>query len=191
MTIDNHSAAIDTDFIGHVIKMDRPIEEIARIWQEIFMTLEISAIIHPLVYKFEIDHENKKLSAFLGKGLIDKPSFDDILQKDESKKAYYKYLVLELYRLLTGDSLSEDIDVFTYWCRQKSLGEVHSMSMCLICGCGMFMSDDGDSKNLSRIIKQQTLGEINVYNRKELIEKYKENGTVNLQRPDIRSFSHQ
>lgn len=40
-------------------------------------------------------------------------SFDDIFQGDEGKKAYYMFLVPELYNALMGRRFPEDKDVFT------------------------------------------------------------------------------
>lgn len=100
-------------------------------------------------------------------------SFDDIFQGDEGKKAYYMFLVPELYNALMGRRFPEDKDVFTFWIRQNSLGEIHSVSMCLVSECAIFLSDDGDSKALKNIVNQRAMGAIEVFNRNEIVKQYK------------------
>jgi hypothetical protein len=70
----------------------------------------------------------------------------------------------------------------------SSLGEVHSVALCVIRGCSIFLSDDGDSKQLKRIVEKYYLGNLNVYNRKELIESLS-NPQI-LSRHDRKAFSH-
>lgn len=44
----------------------------------------------------------------------------------------------------------------------------------MICGCGIFFSDDSDSKKLAKYIIQKSLGKVDVYDRGEMIDKYME-----------------
>ena len=76
--------------------------------------------------------------------------------------------------------------MFTYWIAGKSLGEIHPVSMRLICGCGIFLSDDDDSKYLKRIVDEDMLGSIEVYDRKEILNQI---GSGVLIRPERRTFA--
>ncbi len=78
--------------------------------------------------------------------------------------------------------------VFTYWKRQSSLGEIHSISLCIITGCGVFLSDDNDSQYLANIIKNQFMQEISVYSRSDIADKMKEQGLLNSNKRKV--FAH-
>ena len=177
MSIDKNSAAVDNDFINKVAQIKTGTMSPENILGEIFAALQIHGIMHPLVYEKEL--------------LKDRPgSFDDIFQGDEGKKAYYMFLVPELYNALMGRRFPEDKDVFTFWIRQNSLGEIHSVSMCLVSECAIFLSDDGDSKALKNIVNQRAMGAIEVFNRNEIVKQYKKSGAKALKRTDCKAFTH-
>lgn len=186
MNITSNSAAIDADFLNHIVEINRPAPEIAKILSKILSALGVVAVIHPLVREKEIKLQPDKVKHLLSNSVILSPSFKDIFQDDASKKDYYKLLVRELYRKLSGNILDTgDQDVLTYWITGKSLGEVHSVSMCLICGCGIFLSDDNDSKYLKKIVEADRLGSIDVYDRKEILNQI---GREVLIRSERRAF---
>ena len=117
-------------------------------------------------------------------------SFDqDIFQSNTARETCYRFLVPELHRRLTGAALLNGVDVVTYWKRQSSLGEVHSVAMCLVCGFGLFLSDDRDSKALKQIVEQQSLGQIDIYNRQEVLDRCSD--ACGLPRADRKAFAHQ
>ena len=187
MNITSNSAAIDADFLNHIVEIDRSAPEIAEILSKVLSGLGVVAIIHPLVLVREMILRRDRVDLLLSNDVINAPSFQDILQGDEAKTSYYEFLVRELYRKLTGNILETGSqDVFTYWIAGKSLGEVHSVSMCLICGCGIFLSDDNDSKYLKRIVDEDMLGSIEVYDRKEILNQI---GSGVLIRPERRAFA--
>lgn len=191
MKIDKHSAAVDTDFINHVAEINQPGANVAKLLDAVLSGVNLSAIVHPLVYKYEVLADDPKVRVFFEKGIIAQPTFEDILQGNAEREGYYKYLIPELYNILhANDPLPEGIDVLTYWMRRKSLGEIHSVAMCLVCGCGIFLSDDGDSKILSRTIQQRSLGEIQVYNRKEILDISQEDADPKLPKGDRKAFAH-
>ena len=123
--------------------------------------------------------------------VLHKAEFTDIFQNDAGKKTYYIFLVTQLYRALTGKVLpvSGD-DVLTFWVRKNSLGEVHSVAMCLVCGSGIFLSDDGDSKALKAHVDRMAIGKITVFNRDEFIQKHMLEGETKLSRAEKRSLTH-
>lgn len=191
MTIDCSSAIIDADFVIKISSMEKPTEEIIRISQEIFDSLHMKVFIHPLVRKNELPLEREAISQILSSNVIQSPEFMELFQGDPDKEAYYCYIVPELFKILTGEEFPDVQRVFTYWVRKKSLGEVHSVSLCIVCGCGIFLSDDYDSKYLEQIVRERMLGNLHVYNRQEVIARYMETEAPRLDRAERRSFSHQ
>ena len=187
--IGEHSAAVDTDFISHVADMHFPIEKTASIFAKVMQELGYEAIIHPLVYEKEILLEKQKY--FIVKGIINLPTFEDLFSGDLEKKAYYTILFAELFKKLNGVELDlGKIDVFTYWKVKSSMGEAHTIAMCLVCGCGIFLSDDDDSKKLQLIVRNNALGSITVYNRDECISQLKERGETSLSKRERKAFTH-
>ena len=100
------------------------------------------------------------------------------------------FLVPELYNTLMGRRFPEDKDVFTFWIRQNSLGEIHSVSMCLVSECAIFLSDDGDSKALKNIVNQRAMGAIEVFNRNEIVKQYKKYKKVVQKLLNVRTARH-
>lgn len=174
-TVNAHSAMVDTDFVNHVAAMNKAPSEVVRIFNDVMSGLGVNALMHPLVRKNEILSPNANLSELFSQKAIEVISLEDIFSKDEEKKGYYEYLVKELYSALHGVTLAPTTDVFTYWKSGDSLGEIHSTSLCLLCGYGLFLSDDSDAKHLKSLIQMRALGNIQVYNRKDVIEAYLKN----------------
>ena len=54
------------------------------------------------------------IKAIFDKNVVEYVSFDDIFQGDEGKKAYYMFLVPELYNALMGRRFPEDKDVLHF-----------------------------------------------------------------------------
>lgn len=124
--------------------------------------------------------------------VFQKVEFDDIFQKDPGRKAYYILIARELYKALTGKTLNVDgDDVLSHWIYNSSLGEVHSLAMCLVCNCGIFLSDDKGSKKLQEYIRRSIghrfLVKLNVYNRTEFLEERFQNISSRVER---RSLTH-
>ena len=166
-TID--AAAIDNDFLSHITEINRPQAEIAALTKRVLDGLGLQAVMHPLIYEKELLQTSKSKFMFDNK-IIHKASFADIFQNDDERKAYYCFLVPELYKRIKGYDLdTHGADVFTHWKSRDSLGEVHSMSMCLVSGCGIFLSDDNDSKQLKGFIERDFSEVISVYNRDDVI----------------------
>jgi len=186
--IDKDCAAVDANF---VIRAGEIENNAAKILEEIFKVMKIRAIIHPLVYQYEIISQNDTIKDFFKSGLILKPTTEEIFQDDSAKREYYKFVFMELYKFLNGKEFPAENSLFTYWKSQENLGELHSVSMCLICGCGIFFSDDGDAKILQTIVESRLLGSIRIYNREETIDAYERSGGKNLLRKDRRAFQHQ
>lgn len=190
MKIDASSAAVDNDFLNHIAETKLPREDIVRILAEVFSGLRVSGIIHPLVFEKEVLSSDSTISYIFEQGIIGQPPFEDIFGCDKNKEKYYCYLIPELFKSLTGQAFPDPQNVCTYWVRQQSLGEIHSVGMCLICNCGVFLSDDNDSKALRNIVEAHSLGRINVYNRSDAIAQYEKCECAVLNRKEKRVFSH-
>ena len=190
MRIDNNSAAVDNDFIAKVAQTRKSSMKPAQILVEIFRALNVQGVIHPLVYDKEVMQENPIVQSFFVEQVINRLGFEDIFQGDEDKKAYYMFLVPELYYALRGEQLPEGTNVLTYWKRKCSLGEIHTVSMCLVTSCSLFLSDDGDSKALMNIVHEKFAANIDVYNRNDVIACYQNSGATGLSRNEKRAFLH-
>lgn len=187
MKIGSGTALVDNDFFEHLVEIKLRSDEIAEIVKKALKSLSISAGMHPLIYKQEfVDSQNRRY--FFDNNVISHFEFSDMFDPDSPEEMYYCWLIPELYRKFTGENLKADgKEVMTYWERGKSLGEVHSMTACLVCGCGMFLSDDHGSKQLKRIISRDYSAEITVYTRKEFTEALP-SGTIS--RKESRVLSH-
>ena len=191
MMLDARSAIIDNDFVNSLAESRLTDETFLAALRTVFSDLNLQAVMHPLVWEHELLQKRPRIALMIREQIIRKAEFLDIFQGDPSKKAYYIYLVKELYASLTGDRFpAADEMLLQYWVRRMSLGEVHSIAMCLVCGCGIFLSDDGDAKALKRHIEKRALGSVTVYNRAEFLRKHAAEGERSLDRHDLRSLSH-
>ena len=181
--------AVDNDFLNHIVGTNLDECIIIKTLNELLSFFDVEAIIHPLVFQYEVP-ENEKIKAIFDDGIISKVEFENIL-KNEDEKKYYIYLIRKLYRALFGKQLEfTDDEIFTRWIRLNSLGEIHSVSMCLVCGFGVFLSDDGDARKLKEYIEKNLIGKIEIYNRKQMFEKYKELGGSEISRTERNKMSH-
>ena len=189
MIIDSNSALIDNDFLNHALDMKKSDEEVILIISEIFHELSVEPAIHPLVLENEV-LEKHKASRIFSEKIIKTPTLDDIHENNEAKQLYYANMVQELYKKFTGSELDlRGETVFTFWCRQASLGEIHSLATCLLCGCGIFLSDDKDSLILKRIIEENFLVQIIVHNRQAVVDELRARDST-LSRKDLRALAH-
>ena len=191
MQIDRTTAVVDNDFINHLADSKISENDLLSALACIFSELELVAVIHPLVFSKEVFIEKVRVKLLFDKNIIQKAGFSDIFSDDSEKELYYYYLVEELYYSLTGEKLpASGRQIQLYWKRGISLGEVHSLSMCLVCGCGLFLSDDHDAKRLRDYIKLKSIGSISVYDRTELINKHLKEGKTQLPRTTRKSLAH-
>lgn len=191
MLLDYKTAAIDNDFINHVFESNLEDDKIVRMLTTVFAELGLTPVMHPLVYDKELMKDKTQIINLFQQGVVYKVTFGDIFQNTPAKEAYYSYLVKELYHYITGTSFPGTTDsVLTFWKTQHSMGEIHSISMCLVCGCGIFLSDDGDSKKIQSYVIRKSLGKIDVYNRTELIDKHLNEGITKFRRVERKSLTH-
>ncbi len=187
-----NKAAVDTDFINHLAECKIGIDRVIQCLTLILEELGLEAIVHPLLCENEIlVVEKKEIKKLFLSGVIRKIEFTDIFNEDEEKVVYYKYLVAELYNSMNSEPVPfSDEEILTCWKADKSLGEVHTLSMCLTINCGVFLSDDKDSKQLRDYINSNLGGNIVVYDRRELVNKHTQEGSSVLIRAERKSLTH-
>ena len=79
----------------------------------------------------------------------------------------------EIYRDFKGE-LPEGYDILDGWISNCSLGETHSVTMCFITGCSIFLSDDKGAVTLKDILMRKRAFNLDVYNRDAAIQRLKE-----------------
>lgn len=175
MEITKNTLVVDTDFLIHFAESKiEPLDMFEHI-QTIVKSLNKNAIMHCLVKKNELSLLNQQqkpiIDNIFNQNIIQEASLEDIHQNDSVMTKYYIFLIEELYQAINGEKLPvSGQDIFTYWIRKKNLGEIHSLAVCLMYECSIFLSDDGDSKELAQYIKNTHSHTINVYNRQSLME---------------------
>lgn len=196
MIITNEAALVDNDFICHISESKLPENDICNALEIIMKELDRYAIIHILVKQKELDissiaSSKPVIKLLFSKNIISEATFSDIFDGDTAKQSYYEFLIQDFFSILNPDEqmvLNSKEDVLTYWRTGKSLGEIHSLVTCIVCGCGIFFSDDSDSKRIAEYIKQKYMGDINVLNRSELVNTEKIKAV--LDRKTRKSLSH-
>ena len=189
------SAAVDTDFILHLVETEG-ISDINAAVSLLFEELNIIPLMHELVYDNELNCHGSTLGVSQVKalelfslGLIHVKPLNDIIRAPGAE-AYYKILFEEIYYKFSGSTLPS-IDLFSEWVTTSSLGEVHSVVMCFFIGCGIFLSDDRKARSLKTYLINGTAGfEISIYSRQMACERAKEIGTGKLSRNLRRALSH-
>ena len=188
MTIDERSAVVDNDFAGHLADSKLNDARLIELLNIAFSKSELTAVMHPLVYEKELLKTNRRIMLLFQALIFQKAEFNDIFQNDSGKRTYYILMVKELYKALTGKVLDASGDkVLSHWVRKSSLGEVHSLSMCLVCNCGIFLSDDSDSKKIQDYIENKVLVKLNVYDRTEFLDERLQD---EASRSERRSLTH-
>ena len=188
--LDDKCAAVDNDFLNHIAETKMPPKKIASYMTDAFSNLKLVAVMHTLVYEKEVLH-NEQTDLFFDDHIIHVVDFSDIFQESSAKKKYYCQLVARFYNQLNGVHIpAAGETVLSYWKRQESLGEIHSLSMCLTTGCAIFLSDDGDSKYLKEYIERNSLGDVKVYNREEYFDLLKSQSGVEISRSAVRALTH-
>lgn len=188
MTVDK-IALVDADFLIQLSEAKHPYEEIKSVVINIITQMRLLLHMHPYVWKNEIINRSSTINRYREDSILSVPDLDDIFDKlGPGSKEYYAYLLPELYKKAFGEcvDLTED-NVFTYWKRGASFGEVHSVCLCFVAGYGIFLSDDHGSRVLASIIREDYSKTINVYNRKEILQQIDSSAISHSTR---RSFTH-
>lgn len=186
-------AAIDNDFVLHLAEINWQPEELYNKVKIYFSGMDLNPMMHELVYSHELDcgTDNDKVSRaleFFRLDVIKIKKIKSFLETDVKKK-YYEVVFKEIYRDFRGDIPEGLNNIFIDWKSHASLGETHTIAMCFVIGCDVFLSDDGDSKKLARILESKKAFTINVYTRSEAMEKLKKDFSK-LGKHDRRALKH-
>lgn len=187
MIVDQSAAVFDTDFIHHICETKLDMEKICTILCRLLQTMQLQGVMHPLVYKNELLQNNRTRELFDQK-VIAVPSFAEIFQGDPAKQIYYCAIMPELYKRMNGKVLPPDWDVLSSWAAKENLGEIHAITMCFLCGCALFLSDDGDSKKLKNLVEGEMPHALTVYNRAEFMEQF--GALAGISRAERKSLAH-
>lgn len=191
MIINSNCAAIDNDFINHLAEAKISDEDLVELLNIIFKDLKLTVIIHPLLYKNEVMKEYQRVKLLFDKGIINQITLSDIFEDDPEKKKYYFHLIAEFFGYLNDQDLPvTGEDILSYWMKDKSLGEIHSLAMCLITTCGLFLSDDEDAQKLRKYIYRHLCKKVRVYDRSLLIDEHLKKGENQIGRTQHRSLAH-
>ena len=191
MQLNEYTAIVDNDFTNHLVDCHLPDQTLVDDLNIILSELGLVAVMHPLVYENELLKGKPRVKLLFDQKVFSKAEFLDIFQDDAGRKAYYIQMVRNLYHTLMGEEFPvSGENVLTYWVRGQSLGEVHSFATCLLCGCGIFLSDDGDAKTLKRNLDRSLIDRVNVYSRQEFMDKFMAESEMKLGRKDRRALTH-
>lgn len=173
----SNAVLVDNDFICHLSESKLQVEDICNAVIIAMDRLDKQASIHTLVKQHELDisaqaSKNDLINSLISQKILTEVMFFDIFDTDNDKQAYYDLLVQDFYYAQNKEAmiLNPGETVLTYWKSQKSLGEIHSLATCIICDCGIFLSDDKDSKKLADYINRKYMGNITIYNRHEFFD---------------------
>lgn len=193
MEITKDTLVVDTDFLIHFTESKIEPCDLCEDLKTIMKSLNKNAIMHCLVKKYELSHLNEQqkqiIDNMFNQNIILEVSLEDIHQNDSETKSYYIFLIEELYQVINGEKFPKSGQaVLTHWIHKKNLGEIHSIAVCLMYGCCIFLSDDGGSKDLAQYIITNYSHTINVYNRKNLMDL--ESIRQNIDRKTRRIIAH-
>ena len=173
--------AIDNDFVNHLVEIDYEQDALEKLLLNYFGELSYLPIMHELVFQHEVingaDTNNKiRVIACFEKGIFDRKRLDTFLYTSD-RRDYYISVFEELYRDFKGLLPMPKDSILNSWHSNCSFGEVHTISMCCLLECDVFLSDDSDSKRLATILEDKFAFSINVYNRSDTVEEIKRIGT--------------
>lgn len=185
-------ATVDNDFINHLIESNQPLDAILKYTKNALDDFELTAIIHPLVFEHEVPQEKPNIRRLFVDEIILTLSYEDIFENDEEKEAYYLFIANEcLNHFHSEPSFNTIAELWNFWSKKCSLGELHSLTMCAVCSCGMFLSDDKGSKRIKDYIKTSFHKDIKTYSRKEFFSEHRDLGKTSIPPKIRKSLSHE
>lgn len=188
-------AAVDNDFVLHLVETNNLAIDVFTAISMLFDELNINPIMHQLVFQNELECKGAILNQtqqnalkLFSKRIILVKNLSDIIS-GPGRSTYYKFLFTEIYNKFSEDPLPS-IDILSDWVSQSSLGEVHSVVMCFFVNCGIFLSDDKKARALKTYLTEYTSFEINIYNRQMACARAKEIGNGQVSRKIRKALSH-
>lgn len=195
MDKERNLAAVDNDFVLHLVETDNLPTDVFAAISMLFDELNVNPVMHELVYKNELNCNGATLSSsqqnalkLFSLGTIQVKLLADIISAPGAD-VYYAILFKEIYNKFSKKPLPS-MNVLTDWVTQSSLGEVHSVVMCFFVDCGIFLSDDREAQALKTYLNESTGFVINIYNRRMACERAKEIGSGEFPRKVRKALSH-
>lgn len=151
-------AVLDNDFLMHCVELKK-CPDPCDLFLRFLNALGLEAIMHPLVYEKETVPYLKNCcpangalwQLFDGNEICIPPLEDCDFTQD--KRKYYQMMVKNIYQAFMGTPFPCN-DVFSEWKANHSLGEVHSVVLCMLWNYDTFLSDDKKvSKELGQVVK--------------------------------------
>lgn len=156
-------AAIDNDFLSHLVETSGSQKEICSLIRDFFQGLDLSPELHQLIWQYETDQKNPIIRQLLVEKVMAFRALPDILTTRPEGGRYYEFLVRNVYREMTGREYP--CDVYTEWRKFQSLGEVHCAVTCLFLNYVGLLSDDKEAKSLKTIMKHKAGRPVQILNR--------------------------
>ena len=181
-------AAVDNDFLEKLVSIEKfNAFELICLCCESF---NVDPIIHSLVYDNEVQQEHPITKKLIDGNVLSILACESFIPS-MAEQIYYEIVVRDLYYKLKEKELDLK-DIFKEWKRQESLGEIHSISMCILIKCDIFLSDDNDSKEIRRLAQSSTrfIKDIQILNRNEFCDKIHELPDQPISREMRRSIGH-
>lgn len=155
--------AIDTDFLNHLAETNGEQGHICALIMEFFQSLNVVPQMHELLWQYEVEQTNPVICQLIENQTIQIRPIVQTLKNDPTKKRYYDMLVRSIYRELYGEEYP--CDVFNEWRHKKSLGEIHSVVMCMFLNYMCLLSDDKGAKDLKIVIQKKVNYSISICSR--------------------------
>lgn len=182
-------AAIDNDFLSHLVETSGSREEICSLIRDFFQDLDFSPELHQLIWQHETEQDNPVIRQLLIDRTVVLRTLSDILTARPGGGRYYEFLVRAVYRDMTG--LDYPCDVYEEWRSSQSLGEVHCVVACLFLNYACLLSDDKRAKNLKTIMRHKAGRPVEILNRADCQNRIQENpGRHNLSSNALHRLCH-
>ena len=173
------TAVIDNDFLNNLIDL-RNHNDAYDIIVQFFAALDYKIVMHPLVFKHEKNPIYYPLmDRLFNEKVITVPELSELWSNISGGKTFYELMVKKVYSEFTGKQYPCH-DVCGDWKKQDSLGEVHSVVMCIYMDCECFLSDDGEAvKYLGNATESATQKAVLIYDRQKCCDILKASGALN------------
>ena len=137
---------IDTDFLNK-ITLAPGVDNGRDLFIRTMNELNVKPVVHYYLAQREMTVNNTVATELLDAGYIKVYDKDDFIKNAEDESLYQEYF-RKWYNFLNWNSLEKDVDVFSLYRANHSLGEIHSALLAYFMKLDIIMSDDSDARNL-------------------------------------------
>ena len=179
--------------VMHIAETKLKDNNLFNVVRTMFSEMNVVPIMHELVYRNELyggaDSNNRTIALkFFSNRIITQKMISDFLDSP-SKRKYYVMVVKKLYYDFKGPLPQGVNDILNDWASNASLGETHTMAMCAMINCGVFLSDDKGSDKLAKVLKNRFAFDVQVLNREKAIRKLAQMET-SIKKHDRNALKH-